>query len=108
MMSSVIQNLLSNSIKFSNPEGKIHISVSEKANVAVVEVTDFGVGLEKETIEKLFQIGENVSTPGTQNEHGTGLGLKLVKEFITLHRGNIHVSSEVGKSTSFIATLPLQ
>jgi len=107
MMSSVIRNLISNAIKFSNPEGKIDISVSEKENEAVVEISDFGIGMKKETIEKLFRIGENVSTPGTQREHGTGLGLILVKEFISLHGGKIHVKSEVGKGSSFMVVLPL-
>jgi len=108
MMSSVIRNLISNSIKFSNPEGKIHIFVSKKENEAVVEVADFGVGMKKETIEKLFHIDENVSTPGTRREHGTGLGLILVKEFISLHGGKIHVNSEFGKCSSFMVTLPLR
>ena len=108
IISSVLRNLISNSIKFSNPGGKVHISVSEKENEAVIEVLDFGVGMEEETIEKLFRIGENVSTPGTQREHGTGLGLVLVKEFITLHGGKVNVTSKVGKCSSFKVTLPLR
>ena len=107
MISSVLRNLISNSIKFSNPGGKVHISILEKANEVVVEVIDFGVGIKGETIGKLFRIEENVSTPGTQREHGTGLGLILVKEFITLHGGQVYVESEVGRCSSFKFTLPL-
>jgi signal transduction histidine kinase len=108
MISSVFRNLLSNSIKFSNPGGKVHISVSEQDHKAAVEVIDSGVGMKKETIEKLFRIGENVSTPGTQREYGTGLGLILVKEFISIHGGEIQVRSEVGKCSSFKVVLPLR
>jgi signal transduction histidine kinase len=108
IISSVLRNLISNSIKFSNPGGKVHISVIEKEDEAVVEVLDFGVGMAKEAIEKLFRIGENVSTPGTQREHGTGLGLILVKEFITMHGGKVQVTSKVGQCSSFKVTLPLR
>jgi signal transduction histidine kinase len=107
MISSVFRNLISNSIKFSNPGGKVHIAVSENEDKAIVKVSDFGVGIEQERIEKLFQIGENVSTPGTQREQGTGLGLILVKEFISIHGGQVSVKSEVGKCSSFKFTLPL-
>jgi signal transduction histidine kinase len=107
MISSVFRNLISNSIKFSNPGGKVYILASEKADKVVVEVTDFGVGMKKETIEKLFRIGEDVSTPGTQKEKGTGLGLILVKEFISMHRGEVNVESKVGECSSFMVTLPL-
>lgn len=108
MISSVFRNIISNSIKFSHPGGNVHISVKEKENKAAVKVIDSGVGMKKETIEKLFKIGENVSTPGTRREHGTGLGLILVKEFISLHGGEIHVKSEVGICSSFLVDLPLR
>ncbi|MGE5457145.1 MAG: ATP-binding protein, partial [Methanococcaceae archaeon] len=94
MLSTVLRNLISNSIKFTNPGGRVHISLTEKENKAKIKVIDSGIGMRKETIEKLFRLGENISTPGTQNEQGTGLGLILVKEFISLHQGEIHVLSE--------------
>jgi signal transduction histidine kinase len=107
MIGSVLRNLISNSIKFSEPGGKVHISVLQKLNEITVEVCDFGIGIEKELINRLFQI-ENVSMPGTQNEHGTGLGLILVKEFITLHGGRVSVESEVGRCSKFTFTLPVK
>lgn len=106
MISLVLRNLISNSMKFSNPGGKIEVSVIEKKNEIAVEVKDFGIGINEETIEKLFRIGEKVSTPGTQREYGTGLGLILVKEFISMHGGQVFVKSEVGKYSSFMFTIP--
>ena len=108
MISLVLRNLISNSIKFSNPGGNILISASENDKETIVEVCDFGVGIKKEIIDKLFRIDEIVTTPGTQKEQGTGLGLILVKEFITLHGGSVHVESEVGKYTRFTFTLPIK
>jgi signal transduction histidine kinase len=108
MIGSVLRNLISNSIKFSEPGGRIHVSVIQKFNEIIVEVLDFGTGIEKELRNKLFSIEENVSTPGTQNEKGTGLGLILVREFITIHGGRVSVESEVGQGSKFIFTLPVK
>lgn len=106
MISLVIRNLISNAIKFTNPGGTIHISAWEKGKEVVLEVCDTGIGMKKEIIDKLFRIEENVTTPGTQREPGTGLGLILVKEFISLHGGQVCVESEVGKCTRFSVSLP--
>lgn len=108
MISTVIRNLISNSIKFSFPGGKIFISAFQKENEVMIEVMDFGVGIKNENIALLFRIGTNVSTTGTQNEKGTGLGLVLCKEFISKHGGDIWAESEVGKGSSFKFTLPRQ
>jgi signal transduction histidine kinase len=105
MISSVLRNLISNSIKFSNPGGDIYINVARSDREAIVEVKDFGLGMEKAEIDKILSDKEIVSLPGTQGEHGTGLGLLLVKEFILLHNGRIWVESEKGKRTSFFFAL---
>jgi signal transduction histidine kinase len=108
MISLVLRNLISNSIKFSNPGGNIHISAGNNGQETRVEVCDTGVGMEKEVIDKLFRTEEIVTTPGTHREKGTGLGLILVKEFITLHGGHVFVNSEAGKCTRFSFTLPIR
>jgi signal transduction histidine kinase len=107
MISTVLRNLISNSIKFSHPGGKVFISAVQKENEVRVEVRDFGVGIKKETIGKLFRAGESVSTSGTLNEEGTGLGLILCKEFISKHSGEIWVESEEQKGSTFTFTLPI-
>lgn len=106
MISLAIRNLLSNAIKFSYHGGNINISVTKKTEAIFVSVCDFGTGIKKEIIEKLFKIEENVSTPGTQKEAGSGLGLILVKEFISLHGGQIYIESEVGKCSKFTFSIP--
>jgi len=105
MISAVLRNLISNAIKFTNPNGKITISLEKKQNKLIVSISDTGVGLSKESIENLFKISDNYSTPGTQNEKGTGLGLILCNEFIHKNNGKIWVESEVGIGTTFFFSL---
>jgi len=111
MLNSIVQNLISNAIKFTYRGGDIKIknrilSFFEESNQIEITVEDTGVGITEENIGKIFK--ENLhSTPGTEKEYGTGLGLLLVKEFIQINGGNIRVKSQAGKGTSFIFTLPL-
>jgi signal transduction histidine kinase len=105
MISSVLRNLISNSIKFSNPGGNVCINVNHDDHEVIVEVKDFGVGIKKTDIDKILENKEIVSLPGTKGEHGTGLGLLLVKEFILMHNGRVWVDSETGKFTSFYFAL---
>jgi PAS domain S-box-containing protein len=106
MLSTVCRNLLSNALKFSHPGGEIIISASPKPEELVISVSDKGVGIPKEGIEKLFILSENYSTPGTNKEKGTGLGLILCKDFVEKNGGKIWVESEEGKGSTFYFTLP--
>lgn len=110
MISTIIRNLLSNAIKFSNKHGHIEIGFSRftEADIenVLVYVVDSGLGIPKEKIEKLFSIGEHISTPGTDNETGTGLGLVMCKEFIDKHKGTIAVDSKISRGTKITITLP--
>lgn len=106
MMSTILRNLVSNAIKFTNSGGRIIISALQKRNELMVSVCDNGVGIKKDDINKLFRIDENYSTRGTQKETGTGLGLILCKEFILKHGGKIWVESEPGKGSTFYFTIP--
>jgi signal transduction histidine kinase len=107
MISAVLRNLISNAIKFTPHEGKIMISVDVKQNELTVSVSDTGVGISKERIEKLFKISDINSTPGTEKETGTGLGLILCKEFINKNNGKIWLESEAGIGTTFCFSLPI-
>ena len=108
MISTVLRNLISNAIKFTNPGGEIIISVEKNhQSELTISVCDNGVGIPKNTIEKLFSIDENYSTMGTQKEMGTGLGLILCKEFVEKHNGNIWVESEEGKGSTFYFSIPI-
>lgn len=108
MLKTIIRNLVSNALKFSYPESKIEISAIEGKNEIKVVVADSGTGMSKEQQERLFKIGEDVSTVGTKREKGTGLGLILCKEFVEIHGGEIGFESEVDQGTSFYFTLPQQ
>ncbi len=106
MIGTILRNLISNAVKFTNPGGEIVISAEQKHDELILIVSDSGVGIKKEAIDKLFRIEASYSTMGTQNEQGTGLGLILCKEFIEKHGGKIWAESEVGKGSRFYFTIP--
>jgi two-component system sensor histidine kinase/response regulator len=106
MVATVLRNLVTNALKFTRPGGKIIISCMDNQDNARLSVEDNGTGMGKEQLEKLFRIDTHYSTPGTENERGTGLGLLLCKEFIKRHGGEILVESEPGKGSRFSFSLP--
>lgn len=107
MVKTIIRNLVSNAIKFSYKGSDVDIKVHLNGDMAQITVSDKGVGIEKEKIEKLWVVGAHNSTAGTDNELGTGLGLVLCKEFIQTNGGEIRVESEIGKGSDFIFTIPV-
>jgi signal transduction histidine kinase len=106
MVRTILRNLISNAIKYTNINGEIVIDASEVKQYVEVAIKDNGVGMSNEDQKKLFKIDSFHSTPGTHDEKGTGLGLLLCKEFVELHGGNIRINSEVGKGSRFSFTLP--
>ena len=108
MLATVMRNLLSNAIKFTHAKGSITVSVKKTSESILVSISDTGMGIPESAIANLFNIDNNYSKRGTQNEQGTGLGLVLCKEFIQNHGGKIWVESELGKGSNFIFTIPVQ
>ncbi|OQY55850.1 MAG: hypothetical protein DRR08_20280 [Candidatus Parabeggiatoa sp. nov. 2] len=106
MLDTVIRNLLSNAIKFTPANGKVEISSQEQDNVVEISISDTGVGIKADDIDKLFRIDVSYSTRGTAEEEGTGLGLLLCKEFIENNDGTIGAESEEGKGSRFYIRLP--
>ncbi|NPD48120.1 PAS domain S-box protein [Lentimicrobium sp. S6] len=111
MISTVIRNLISNAVKFTKSGGKIMVSAHEKQNELIISVSDSGVGIPKDRIEKLFILSESYSTAGTNKEKGTGLGLILCKEFIEKNGGRIWVESDPDRKSGaggsiFYFTIP--
>lgn len=107
MMKTVIRNLVSNAIKFTDLGGRIILSTEVKEKFVEIRVTDNGIGIPEEILSRLFKNTDHISTRGTSNESGTGLGLLICKEFVELNRGSIKIESEVGKGTTFCFTIPL-
>jgi signal transduction histidine kinase/ligand-binding sensor domain-containing protein len=107
MIKTVIRNLISNSIKFTPRNGKVEVSAKNTEKNIDITVTDSGIGMSRETISKLFRIDGNLSTPGTEQERGTGLGLILCKEFVNKHGGRIWVESEPEKGSTFKIVIPV-
>lgn len=101
-----IGNLINNAIKFTPEGGSISINASEKEKFVQIHIIDTGVGIPPEVLTKLFTIGENTSTQGTNNEKGTGLGLLLCKEFVEKNGGEIKVNSTVGAGSDFTISIP--
>lgn len=106
MINTVMRNLVSNAVKFTQPGGKVRIYSERENGKYSIFVSDNGVGIDNNDIDKLFRIDESHSTLGTDNEEGTGLGLILCKEFVDKHHGDIEIKSELGVGTTFIVTLP--
>lgn len=106
MLNTIVRNLLSNSLKYTQRNGKISLIAYNEGNKATIIIKDSGVGIPKEKIPTLFAVGKNRSTDGTEDEKGTGLGLIIVKEFVDKSSGEISVESIVGEGTTFTITLP--
>jgi signal transduction histidine kinase len=106
MVKTILRNLISNAIKYTDTNGEIYVNAHEDNQFVEVGIKDNGTGISPEIRKKLFKIDTLQSTPGTNNEKGTGLGLLLCKEFVELHGGSIWVESEAGKGSRFSFTLP--
>lgn len=105
MLNTIIRNLLSNSLKFTANRGQITIDAQNLVDGFVqVSVKDTGIGMDPDSIKKLFKIDLYYSTKGTQNESGTGLGLILCQEFVKKNEGKIWVESTVNEGSTFFFT----
>jgi len=109
LLLQAFNNLISNSIKFTKPEGEVFISAEPLMDKKVIQfsVNDTGIGISDKDIGKLFSVESKHTTVGTKGEKGSGLGLSLVKEIIQMHGGEISVESSPNTGTSFIFTIPI-
>ena len=105
MLQSLVQNLISNAIKFTPTNGIIEVTENQFDSYIEYTVSDTGIGIKESDIEKLFRIDMSFSTKGTQQEKGTGLGLVLCKEIVNIHGGEISVQSKISEGTKIIFTL---
>lgn len=107
MLRSILHNLVSNAIKFSNRGGVVRICTKQLNGFLAISVIDYGVGIKNSDLSKLFKLDEQLTTKGTAGEEGTGLGLVLCKEMVAKHNGEIFAESEIGKGSTFTFTMPV-
>jgi len=107
MIGSVLQNLVTNAIKFTERGGNVNVSAILESDNLNFTVSDTGIGMNDDQINKLFRLDKSSSSRGTDDESGTGLGLIICKEFIEAHRGKIWVESVLGKGSNFCFTIPV-
>ncbi|MFZ0454403.1 MAG: PAS domain S-box protein [Ignavibacteriaceae bacterium] len=106
MTNTILRNLISNAIKFTNPYGFIFVSSESIDNFIIIKIKDTGVGIDKESSDKLFKPDSSYSTEGTAHEKGTGLGLVLCRELVEKQGGEIRVESKPGHGSAFLFSLP--
>ncbi|MBN1198190.1 MAG: tetratricopeptide repeat-containing sensor histidine kinase [Bacteroidales bacterium] len=106
MILTVIRNILSNAIKFSHQGTNIEIGISSEKNPVSLYIRDNGIGISHENLDRLFQLDNNYKSQGTAGEAGTGLGLILCREYISMHGGKLEVTSQEGKGSTFTIILP--
>jgi two-component system sensor histidine kinase/response regulator len=106
-MYAVFRNLIFNSIKFTPEGGTIGITATIEGKMAMVKVTDTGIGLSEELIKKIFIDNEHYTSPGTNKEQGSGIGSYIIKDFVKRNKGELKIKSTPGTGTEMFIYLPL-
>ena len=106
-MKELFTNLATNAIKYNRPGGQVWITVGEQGDDMLVRVKDNGVGIPKESLDRIFERFYRVDKGRSRKQGGTGLGLSIVKHIVNFYHGTIHVTSELDKGTEFTVTIPL-
>ncbi|OFI01515.1 sensor histidine kinase TmoS [Clostridium acetireducens DSM 10703] len=104
----IILNLISNSVKFTNPNGTIFVNLIDKENFILISIKDTGIGIPKDKLNTIFNRYKQVDNNLHKNHQGSGIGLSLVKSLVHMHNGNIFVKSDYGKGCEFIIKLPVK
>jgi two-component system sensor histidine kinase/response regulator len=108
MVNTILRNLLSNAIKYTAKSGKVEVKIKESDGKVIISVIDNGLGIPPERVEKLFLFGQTVSTPGTNQENGSGFGLVITNDFVKMNKGVLSLESIVNQGSTFSFTLPLE
>jgi PAS domain S-box-containing protein len=107
LTSIIVRNLITNALKFTNQKGKVWITAHNRSDSVEIAVNDNGIGMDPEVINNIIIKGNTISTTGTSNEKGSGLGLLICKEFIEKQGGRLDIKSKPGAGSTFSFTLPL-
>jgi signal transduction histidine kinase/CheY-like chemotaxis protein len=108
MILTILRNLADNAVKFTPEYGTVTIAAVNDADELTISVIDTGIGIPEDNIGDLFRLDKKFTRPGTKKEQGTGLGLKICKEFAEMQGGTIKVRSTVKMGSEFIVTIPLR
>ena len=103
----VLLNLLSNAIKFSYVDGIIYVNVNKKEENVIISIRDFGIGMSEKYLDKIFDRFIQVDNTMTRKNEGSGIGLSIVKSFVSLHNGSISVKSKENEGSEFVINLPI-
>jgi signal transduction histidine kinase len=103
----ILLNLLTNAVKYTHENGSVSVEARPQGDMVEIWVTDTGIGIAKEDIERIFQRFTQIDSSASRSQGGTGLGLAITKELVELHGGQIRVQSKLGKGSSFIFTMPI-
>ncbi len=106
MCAVVLRNLLQNAVKFTPPTGSVIVEARLTGSTVALSVSDTGVGMSPEAVNRLFNLGKQLTSRGTANEPGSGLGLVLCKELVEKNKGTLSVTSQPGQGTTFTVRLP--
>jgi signal transduction histidine kinase len=104
--SFIVRNILQNAIKFTQQSGTIKVNLDNKEGRTITTIEDSGIGISKEDLDKILHSKEWVTTLGTNNEKGTGFGLKAATKYVEILDGNFEIESVLGKGTKVIIDLP--
>lgn len=107
MLGTILDNLITNAIKFTPSGGQVEISTSLADDMQLITISDTGIGIEMELLENIFSVGVRTQRQGTSGEKGSGLGLTLCSEFVVANGGKIWVESQPGQGSRFSFTLPI-
>lgn len=105
-LNQLFDNLLTNAIKYNRHGGKIGVTLYQDTDFVFARITDTGVGISHQSLKEVFTRHFQEKTRPLGNAKGLGIGLSLVQEIVRLHRGDIHLESEVGRGTTFTVRLP--
>ncbi len=108
LINIVVRNLVSNAIKFTPKKGTVHVVAEGLGSQALIRVSDTGVGMSQEVLATLEKFGQPESTPGTDQEIGTGLGLQVARDLVEKNGGILNIESTQGKGTVITFTLPIK
>lgn len=106
-LNQVWTNILSNAIKFSENKGVIHVRMERDVRTVTAYITDEGIGIPLEDQKRVFERFFKADRSHSRKYDGSGMGLAIVKQIISLHKGNIAVESKMGQGTTFIVSLPI-